>query len=133
MTAYGLFLLWSLIICIVSYIHGGWGFDFIVAGLLISSSLLLRNWLCPNSRIASVAAVMVFGWSVYMIESEFMRYLKLHGLSLSEGYRTLYIAVMIALPLSLICLIIDTVFVFLSHRKAAIPAVPGDPPAPVEE
>ena len=128
---YTLLLLWGCVICIVNYAHRAWTYSFLAASMLIPSSLLLRNWLCPNSRIASVAAVMVFGWSAYMVESEFIRYLILKG-SILGGYSILYIAAMVAVALSLICLIIDTVMVFLSHSKAAVPAVPGDPPAPAE-
>ena len=48
-------------------------------------------------------------------------------------YQVLYCWIICALILSLICLNIDTVFVSAPHRKTAIPAVPGDPPALAEE
>ena len=56
------------------------------------------------------------------------------GINIGGWYQSIaYYAMIILTSLSLVCLIIDTVMVFLSHRKAAIPATPGDPPAPAEE
>ena len=123
-------LIWGLIICIVNYTHGAYAFDYFAACMLIPHVLLLRGLLCPNSRIASVAAVAVTGWSVYFIAVEFIVQM-FRPLSVNI-FLFIHIIAMVAVALSLICLIIDTVMVFLSHRKAAIPAATGDPPAPAE-
>ena len=64
----------------------------------------------------------------YMVESILIRYLILKG-SILGGYSILYIFAILALPLSLVCLIIDTVMVFLSHRKGSHLGRARRPPA----
>ena len=127
---HGGMLVWGMVICIVNYTKGAWAFGFMAACMLIPSILLLRNWLCPNSRIASILSIGVYGWSVYIFAMSFIKYLSPKTFSL---YYWVDMIVMVVLILSLICLIIDTVLVFRSHRGQGIPAAPGDPPAPAEE
>ena len=129
-------LIWGLIVCVVSDTHGAHEFVYFAACMLIPNVMLLRALLCPNSRIASVMAVAITGWSVYIVSQEFSQ--KIIRLTKqwpkpNSVYQVLYYGIICALILSLICLIIDTVFVFLSHRKTAIPAVPGDPQTLAEE
>ena len=117
-------LLWGLIICLVNYHQGARAYDFVAACMLIPAVLLLRGLLCPNSRIASAAGTIVCCWSVYIVCIEYLGFLS-RSLERLDLLAALYIVSMFAAVFSLVCLIIDTVMVFRSRRKAAVPAAPG--------
>lgn len=127
----GVLLIWGVIVCVVDYKEGAYAFDYFAACMLIPTTLLLRGLLFPNSRIGSIVSVAVMGWSAYFIVVEFI--LQMNRSSYSGIFLVMNFIGLIVPILCLICLIIDTIFVFLSHRKAAIPAAPGDPPEPAEE
>ena len=93
--------------------------------LIWAGIMCLSGWLKPmrQSRVMALTRLLLHGY----ITVSFAAYVVVGGNIASITLTAVFLAI------SLICLIIDTVFVFLSHRKAAIPAAPGDPPAPTEE
>ena len=107
----GFLVVWGLMICIVNITQGARSFDFIAAGMLTPAVLLLRGLLCPNSRIASVVAVAVAGWSSCIIVTNIIWYLG-HFMRSFNIFVVIYFLAIIALPLSLVCLIIDTIMVW---------------------